>query len=770
MLAKTEKSVHDRNSEKQMSGCMAGFFNLFDRNHLLSAKRLYPKRLPPPVKEAATESISIVESPALLKDTEKLKPPPQEQPEKDVAAVTPPPHAAATWKFTRETPRLSLDSRAITDAKGGLRPREIRVKTAATAADDEETEYQRRSPSVIARLMGLGPLPSSTSLSGSSEVVDEPDKIVQLRRSTSESRSRDYYKFADAPSFLSPVGRDAGERKLDQSVAVHVDGRRQTVSSNSTRKNNDNNNNKNTKTRNQNSNSNQRKPTVERKCYYDTADFFPPEVAVKQQHQSVTVYGEIERRLRMKGIDEPSKDLETLKHILEALQLKGLLHSSTTSVAPATKCRKNVVHNRRFLLREEESPIVLMKSTRSTSPSSTTRQRQRNVASGEPLVSPRRERMAKSPARGENQSTSPILRRKSERLSVETQRKGNETPVIQSPRMSRRSEQTASTSPRTRKSTVEIECRNRVLRSRILAEDETSTVSGSSLSTSSYTDNNEKWRTEDYRDGRNLLKRCDKLLNSIAEITTNSSLNSNSNSNSNSTELQQPSPVSVLDSSFYKEDESSPSPVKKRTIEFKDEAVTELEDELWSPSSSSTQLLKFDNDIDSLDDSEFSYVLEVLRASKYFPDDSNLFMLLEKRNSIRGSRRHNSKVSVLQRKLIFDTIIEILDRNTQLPPWKVASIPETRPMSDQIWSEFQKIREQGPSEDLLEVICGVLKKDMAEDSTTGWVGFPMEMSEAVLDIERSIFKDLIGEIIRDLASVAEKNMRLLQAPRRKLVF
>lgn len=58
---------------------------------------------------------------------------------------------------------------------------------------------------------------------------------------------------------------------------------------------------------------------------------------------------------------------------------------------------------------------------------------------------------------------------------------------------------------------------------------------------------------EEYKEGRSLLERCDKLLHSIAEITAN--------------ELQ-PSPVSVLDSSFYK-DESSPSPVMKRSIDFK---------------------------------------------------------------------------------------------------------------------------------------------------------------------------------------------------------
>lgn len=60
-------------------------------------------------------------------------------------------------------------------------------------------------------------------------------------------------------------------------------------------------------------------------------------------------------------------------------------------------------------------------------------------------------------------------------------------------------------------------------------------------------------KVEEYKEGRSLLERCDKLLHSIAEIT--------------STELQ-PSPVSVLDSSFYKE-ESSPSPVLKRQIDFK---------------------------------------------------------------------------------------------------------------------------------------------------------------------------------------------------------
>lgn len=51
------------------------------------------------------------------------------------------------------------------------------------------------------------------------------------------------------------------------------------------------------------------------------------------------------------------------------------------------------------------------------------------------------------------------------------------------------------------------------------------------------------------------MERCDKLLHSIAEMAA--------------TDMQ-PSPVSVLDSSFYKDESLTPSPVTtKRTIDFK---------------------------------------------------------------------------------------------------------------------------------------------------------------------------------------------------------
>ncbi|THF96999.1 hypothetical protein TEA_027096 [Camellia sinensis var. sinensis] len=71
--------------------------------------------------------------------------------------------------------------------------------------------------------------------------------------------------------------------------------------------------------------SSQWKSPQQRKSFFDSKDFFP------EPKQLVSMYGEIKKRLKMRGIDEPSEDLETLRQILEALQLKGLLHSQKPS-------------------------------------------------------------------------------------------------------------------------------------------------------------------------------------------------------------------------------------------------------------------------------------------------------------------------------------------------------------------------------------------------------------------------------------------------------
>lgn len=283
-------------------------------------------------------------------------------------------------------------------------------------------------------------------------------------------------------------------------------------------------------------------------------------------------------------------------------------------------------------------------------------------------------------------------------------------------------------------------------------EDESSTISESSISTPSQTDT-ERSKMEEYKEGKNLLERCDKLLHSIAEITA-------------AAESQQhlPSPVSVLDPSFYKE-ESSPSPIMKRSIEFEDQAA-ELDDDAWSPISPISFKLN-----ENAEDGDYVYISDILQASSYLHEDSDLFLLLEKQQYRKG--KDTSHVSRLQRRLTFDTVAEILDRQRQFLRWKPLSVVASSALENlslqQIWSEYQRIRERDTSDDLLEVICGVLRKDLAGDAINGWDGSPVEVSEAVVDVERLIFKDLISETIQDLAAFASDTNKF-QPPRRKLVF
>ncbi|KAL9395775.1 hypothetical protein Peur_010028 [Populus x canadensis] len=793
MMGIVQEQNMEKHIEKQM-GCMAGFLQIFDRHQIITGKRLYAtRRLPSSMGVDSTpKSEKSMGSPAISRELEKSQqtrsmPSPdrfKQSPATEIRSpaapespipveiqskshLTPPVFelkdgTKSSWRSCKEAPRLSLDSRATFDAKGSLKPREIRTNAAILSVNGgennvEQADYndkQRRSPSVIARLMGLEPLHDA-----------DPDQMKkpELRRSASESRaSRELfqYRFIDGVNFQlkqtqqqnkqsNVSSKGAKDQKLNGRT---VDPKAYNVVRNA---------------RAEPARA-QHRGIGQRKSFFDSADFFP------EPKQTVSIYGEIEKRLRMRGIDEPSKDLETLKHILEALQLKGLLHSNK----PA-----NQINQRNFVY--EESPIVLMKPAKSLasmnmpagriindSPISSFRprsgvRRDPNYAETLPAMSPRRERPeieknARGQVRGRNLSSpmgnesgsrSPSRRRP---LSVETQKRVSNDSVeqrrvspVQSPKIISRKTGLDQTTTRAlrRKPTVEIYHKDD--KSFVLADDDLSAFSESSVSTSSHADM-ERSKLEDYNEGRNLLERCDKLLHSIAEITAS--------------ELQ-PSPVSVLDSSFYKE-ESSPSPVMKRTVDFEDQLEeVEVEDDIWSTTISTAE--------SNSDDSDLMYISDILRASNYLPEDSDIFLLLEKQQYLKG--KDTSKVSTLQRKLVFDTITEILNRRRHLPPWKAISLtnPESGPISlQQIWSEFQRIRERDASDDLFEVICGVLRKDLAGDTINGWGDCPIEMSEAVLDIERLVFKDLIGETIRDLAAFGRKG-KCNQGdplPRRKLVF
>ncbi|KAL6499526.1 hypothetical protein OROGR_027436 [Orobanche gracilis] len=766
----TTDIVKEQNLEKSIQkqmGCMAGFLQIFDRHQFLTGKRFHSaKRLPPPPIVDSTSESEKSAPPSPSNSTEFDNPLSKENPATEPRPPPSKPHLPmpvfelkegirSSWSFRKETPRLSLDSRAMTDARGSLHPKEIRkdnsILSMANRGDNSPTDtsdggHSHRSPSVIARLMGLEPLPNSSGA--------QPENRPELRRSASESRvSKDLFQsrfISDGTVFNSKQPTQSHFAVKDNvPVNVHyADPRNYSLKIDPKGD------------ANEGSNRGPRRAPSHRKSFFNSGDIFP------EPKQNITIYGEIEKRLKMRGIKEPSQDLDTLKQILEALQLKGLLHSKPPS-------QQNQVRHRNFVY--GESPVVVMKPSRSPASTPTNRRmgndyspanvgnqarggRRNHSIAGEttPSVSPRRERNTRSPTRSgripnlTTRSNSPV---KPTPLCPETQFRKNESPEyrkaspVHSPKVNtRRTGPDPTVSNRlhaSKKPTSEIHQKESITNV-VVPDDESSSNSGSSITTTSI--DPERSKADEYTGERNILERCDKLLHSIAEMGATDT---------------QPSPVSVLDSFFYKDESLTPSPVTtKRIIDFKDQ-----EEEIWSPLISPIR----SKHIETSDDSDYIYISDVLRAMHYLPEDSNTFPLLEKQQYLKG--HDTSEVARLHRKLIFDTIFEVLDRNRGLAPWNNGRI--TMPSVEKIWSEFERIRERekDSGEDLFETICSVLKRDLARDAINGWGGRPVETSEAVLDIERLIFKDLICDSIGDFAALASPET-LLQSVvrRRKLVF
>jgi hypothetical protein len=305
-------------------GCMAGFLHLFDRPNI---RRLHhtPRRLlsSSSVRSLPCRSIAGVSFPCsrwfltLVSCVQQGSATPSErsmQLDRSSPDATPPPaaprpslqlppldlkdgdgHAAPpSWRL----PRLSLDSRSVVDGRGKYRPREIRALPSPSSSSDD-----RRSPSVVARLMGLDALPHGQEGDGGGQAAGE------LRRSASERVPRgdpSRFRFVD-PTFLErPASPQPHDPRPPPASATETAVPRAPVPAAV----------------------GPRGGGVQwRASRFDARDVFPePAKDPAAAHGGeIALYGEIERRLRKRGIAEPARDLETLKQVLEALQLKGLL-------------------------------------------------------------------------------------------------------------------------------------------------------------------------------------------------------------------------------------------------------------------------------------------------------------------------------------------------------------------------------------------------------------------------------------------------------------
>lgn len=126
----------------------------------------------------------------------------------------------------------------------------------------------------------------------------------------------------------------------------------------------------------------------------------------------------------------------------------------------------------------------------------------------------------------------------------------------------------------------------------------------------------------------------------------------------------------------------------------------------------------------------------------------------------------------LHRRLLFDTVAEIIDRKKHVSS-SAEPIARTRSVGlmRYVWLELQRLKAEPQVDDLNVATCSVIRKDMVGDHL--WGEAMGEISEEVLQIERLMFKDLIAETIGELADVvasSRPSADVLVAPRRKLVF
>ncbi|XP_011085682.1 protein LONGIFOLIA 2 [Sesamum indicum] len=274
------------------------------------------------------------------------------------------------------------------------------------------------------------------------------------------------------------------------------------------------------------------------------------------------------------------------------------------------------------------------------------------------------------------------------------------------------------------------------------------------------------------------------------------------------TMMEQPSPVSVLDATFYSED--SPSPVKKRSTAFQEDESPSPDEAEWplgnvnqlpdctrpdpgyNYSQKSENILRlvheprllktkpseaaanYNESVDQSLNPGQRYINKILLASGLLKDtgiipavdqllschliDPDIFHAVEEKedrieeptgefDEKNDQMKLNQKI---QKKIIFDTLNEILVRKFTSGGlftlgWKKMS---SQGLMKEVYLEMDQLCNISSSnlDDEDDGFVRLLASDMKNQSED-WTDYSGELPALVLDIERLIFKDLINEVV-----------------------
>ncbi|KFK25775.1 hypothetical protein AALP_AA8G158400 [Arabis alpina] len=684
----------------------------------------------------------------------------------------------------KETPRLSLDSRSTS----------FRSARSSCSPEPQElvTGHRRTTSSVVAKLMGLEVIPdeSVTDQNRDNRFCDSPRPPFRVEPDLQRSRSSDSIKKMLPAKF-----------PMKAAPWTQLDGA---------------------------------------KNQFKVAD----------AATTLTVYGEIQKRLSQLEFKKSEKDLRALKQILEAMEKTHHLTSKDDD--------NNTLSTTNFMQRADQpipsattspssknfrsSSIVVMKAAtapifKETGNSGSTSFSPRNLAlpnvkvgnlrPTQKVIPRKQSAMDVSPRTGfykgqtesatKNSSTRP-LQQKSDMAKSGKCQKPSVSPKTQ-PKKLGFEKQSRPTSPKpepnkiqrqhlSRQHTESASPRKKGIKSRGLQQSEDRLSDESSELRSLRSDSNVTLAsnldievTSRYRSERNsdIMEQHTpkqrspdlgmKLLPKPLKVT-----------------VEQPSPVSVLDVAF--DEDESPSPVRKISIFFKEDDHLRSEEPqsmnkrsnlcrsiVWPESNVSLKqpdanhIEGYMEEGAEFKNGDHKYISEILLASgllrdidysmmsiqlhqAHLPINPSLFFILEQNktsNVTQQDNKHNSRgfgqqqstnlIERIRRKLVFDTINEILAR-------RFAAEGCTKQTS--IMSSISPLRTTDKSskgKELLQILCSEIDR-LQDDSNCildeddedliwedlqsqgmNWKEIEGETPGLVLDIERLIFKDLISEVV-----------------------
>lgn len=232
---------------------------------------------------------------------------------------------------------------------------------------------------------------------------------------------------------------------------------------------------------------------------------------------------------------------------------------------------------------------------------------------------------------------------------------------------------------------------------------------------------------------------------------------------------EQPSPVSVLDAAFYRED--PPSPVKKKSdisknlgevLSTDDDSEENSVDILQEIDWIDEKFIKFN----SIKDPDHKYISEILLASGLLSGHSSsqifhspghminpkIFFALEQMKTKRHFNIEDIAKKIpsfmnpeqMQRKLIFDVVNDILVQKLILD------------ISSALWCQPNELAGTTPKgQQILNELCTEIDQLQPQNRNVSMVHEDKnlkhhhdEIPNIVLDIERLIFKDLVSEVVR----------------------